>query len=62
MGSKKKILYLMKILMEQTDEEHILTAKELCEELEKYGLSAERKSIYKDIEVLQDFGIDIEQK
>ena len=58
---KKKLLYLMKILMERTDEKHIMTANELCEALEGYGISAERKGIYRDIEALQDFGLDIVQ-
>ena len=58
---KKKMLCLMRILLEQTDEQHSLTAKELCTELEKYGISAERKSIYSDIDTLRDVGMDILQ-
>ena len=58
---KKKILYLMRILQEQTDEQHILTANELCTELGKYGISAERKSVYSDIDTLRDYGMDIVQ-
>lgn len=59
---KMKLLTLMKILMEQTDEKHILSAADLCKELEKYDIKAERKSIYNDIAVLQDFGLDIVQQ
>ena len=58
---KKKMLCLIRILLEQTDEQHSLTAKELCTELEKYGISAERKSIYSDIDTLRDVGMDILQ-
>ena len=58
---KKKMLCLMRILLEQTDEQNSLTAKELCTELEKYGISAERKSIYSDIDTLRDVGMDILQ-
>lgn len=58
-NSKLKLLYLMDIFTKKTDEEHPMNAVELCSELEKRGVSAERKSIYKDIQVLRDFGMDI---
>ncbi|MDR0314455.1 MAG: WYL domain-containing protein [Oscillospiraceae bacterium] len=59
-SAKLKILYLMDIFISKTDEENILTANELCCELEKnYGITAERKSIYADIETLQEYGMDI---
>lgn len=60
-NQKKKLLTLAKILLESTDEAHTMSAVELCEELGKYDISAERKSIYSDIAVLQDFGMDIIQ-
>ena len=56
---KLKLLYLMKILMEKTDEEHTLTVPQMIEELARYGISAERKSIYDDLEYLQLFGVDL---
>ena len=56
---KLKLLYLMKILLEKTDEEHTLTVPEMISELAKLGISAERRSIYDDIEYLKLFGIDI---
>lgn len=49
----------MKILLEQTDEEHSLTVPQMITELGNVGISAERKSIYDDLEYLQLFGIDI---
>ena len=61
-NQKKKILCLLQILRERTDENHIMSATELCNALKEYGISAERKSIYSDIETLQDFGVDIVQK
>ncbi|MCI5713745.1 MAG: WYL domain-containing protein [Lachnospiraceae bacterium] len=60
-GQKLKILYILKILMEKSDESHPITTKQLIQELEAYGLSAERKSIYDDIAALNDFGIDVIQ-
>lgn len=56
---KLKMMYLAKILMEQTDEEHTITVPEMIAELSKLGISAERKSIYDDLEYLRLFGLDI---
>lgn len=56
---KLKIMYLAKILMEQTDEQHTITVPEMIAELSKLGISAERKSIYDDLEYLKLFGLDI---
>jgi predicted DNA-binding transcriptional regulator YafY len=58
-NQKLKLLYLLKIFLEKTDNEHALTVPEIIEELKKYNISAERKSIYDDIEALKVFGIDI---
>lgn len=56
---KLKMLYLMKILLERTDEQHSITVPEMIGELAKLGISAERRSIYDDIEYLKLFGLDI---
>jgi len=56
---KLKMMYLAKILMEKTDEEHTITVPEMISELAKVGISAERKSIYDDLEYLGLFGYDI---
>ncbi len=58
-GQKIKLLYLCDIFRKFTDEEHPLSASELCELLEQKGVSAERKAIYNDIDVLQQYGLDI---
>jgi len=58
-GSKLKFLCLLDILWFKTDEENILSANEICQKLGEYGIEAERKSIYSDIEVLRQFGLDI---
>lgn len=59
---KMKILYLMRILMTETDELHTMNALQLSEKIKAmYGLSYERKTIYTDIKRLQDFGIRIGQ-
>ncbi|MCD8109697.1 MAG: WYL domain-containing protein [Clostridiales bacterium] len=62
-AQKMKLLYLMRILMERTDENHMLTANELCDILQmEYDVPAERKSIYNDIAALQEFGLDVMQQ
>lgn len=58
-NQKQKLLYLLKFFYEETDEEHTLTVNEIIAKLEQNGISAARRSIYDDIRVLQDFGIDI---
>ena len=45
-GQKLKLLYLEKILLERTDENHPMTLSELSEALAAYGITAERKSLY----------------
>ena len=57
---KSKLLYLMRLFYERTDEEHGLTVNEIIESLGSMGITAERKAIYDDIEVLRAFGMDIE--
>lgn len=61
-GQKLKLLYLVKILMEETDETHVLGTQELIRRLEEQGIHSERKSIYDDISCLQQFGYDILQR
>ena len=58
-NQKLKLLYILKILSEQTDEQHYVSAQQLIEELAKYDIKAERNSIYDDINQWMDFGYDI---
>ncbi|MBR6549126.1 MAG: WYL domain-containing protein [Clostridia bacterium] len=58
-ATKAKLLHLLEILHTHSDEDHPLDANALIAQLEKRGISAERKSIYRDIEVLRDYGFDI---
>ncbi len=58
-NQKMKALYIMDYLMRNTDEEHPAPMRDIIAYLEGCGISAERKSIYSDIEGLQLFGVDI---
>ena len=61
-NQRLKLLYLAKIMLRLTDDEHGLQVEQINNELVKYDIAAERKSIYSDLEALQLFGIDIEKK
>lgn len=56
---KQKLLCILKIFMEQTDDAHKLTCAEIISQLRTYGIDVERKTLYDDIQTLVDFGIDI---
>lgn len=58
-NQKFKFTYLMKIMQDKTDDDHALTMSQIMEELEKYGVTAERKSIYTDFSDMEKFGIEI---
>lgn len=58
-GQKLKIMYLAKILFEETDEDHGLTMPQIIHELDGYGIQTQRKTLYTDFEELRNFGMDI---
>jgi len=58
-NQKLKMLYLMQTFLEHTDENNALTAQGLINALAAYDISANRKSIYNDIEALRKYGLDI---
>ena len=58
-NQKLKMLYLVKIFMEETDDNHYLTMPEITQKLASYGVNADRKTIYQDISELRKFGLDI---
>ena len=56
---KLKLLYLLRMLEQETDCEKGLTMAQILSRLEDEGISAERKSVYRDIAVLREFGYDV---
>ena len=48
-------------MMKDTDEENPISANEIIAKLSDLDITAERKSIYDDIECLRRFGLDIER-
>lgn len=60
--AKLRPLYLAKILYEMTDEDHYLTTAQLIQILEeKYGIKSHRQTIKAEIELLKQFGLEIEE-
>lgn len=61
-NQKQKILILRQYLERYTDEDHPAGIAQLIEELERQAVSAERKSIYSDLDALEQFGLDIQSR
>ena len=61
-SQKLRVLYVMQILLRYSDEEHPISQTEISERLNAYGIQADRKSIYDDIKVLNEFGMEIENR
>ncbi len=61
-NQKGKLLVLLRLLWERTDEAHGMTAAQLLDALAQEGISAERKSLYSDLETLRQFGMDVEKR
>lgn len=58
-NQKLKLYYLLRFLLEKTDEDHAVTMAEILAELEKNDISAERKSIYADLADLDRLGFEV---
>ena len=46
-------------MVNNTDDEHAMTLQDIKNALEQYEITADRKSLYDDFNVLRDMGIDI---
>lgn len=60
MNQKLKLYYVEKALRELTDETHGITIQQISDYLKARDISAERKTLYSDIECLQILGLDIQ--
>lgn len=58
-NQKLKLYYLSRIMLEKTDDDHRITMPEIRKALEAYGVTADRKSLYDDLEALSVLGIDV---
>lgn len=58
-NQKLKLMVLADIFRSESDEEHPLTLADIIEKLGNNGIEAERKSLYDDIALLNQYGMDI---
>lgn len=58
-SGKTRLLYLLKFLHEQTDDEHTVTTSDIEEYFVDLNTVVDRKTIKQDIELLKEFGFDI---
>ena len=59
-GKKYSILAILEVLKRYSDEDHILTVKEINSHLKnEYDLELERRTLYSNVDLLKQFGYDI---
>ena len=56
---KIKLLKLMELLREETDEQNPMLAKEVCKRLADKGVIVDRRVLTRDIDILNEFGYEI---
>ena len=58
-NQKLKLYHLAKIMLENTDEQHHISAKTILQMLEAKDISCSRKTLYVDVQELKDLGIEV---
>lgn len=58
-NQKIKLLCLLELLKQETDEEHPMTTAEICSRLEKLNIPCDRRTLSKDIAILNEFGFEV---
>lgn len=56
---KIKLLYLMEVLRQETDEQHPMSTNQICKRLGEQGISCERRTVGMDMKVLNDYGYEM---
>lgn len=62
LNQKFKLYYLKRIMLENTDADHGLTMPEIVDMLDEYDVTAERKSLYRDLNDLEKLGVKVSKK
>ena len=57
--NQRRIFLLLKLLYDQTDEDHYISVADILQFWQNNGLLAGRKSVYSDIDLLMEMGVDI---
>lgn len=58
-ATKSRILFLLRYLYENTDDEYAVSTNELIQVLAENGLAANRKTVRDDVDMLNDAGYEI---
>ena len=61
-NQKLKLICLLRYLERSSDEDNPVRIRDMQEELARCGISAERKSLYSDIEALRSLDLEIEEE
>jgi len=59
LNQKQKILFIMDYLQKHSHKDHPVKTADLIKMLKNHDIEADRKTIYSDIEALQEYGLDI---
>ena len=59
LNQKQKILFIMDYLQKHSHKDHPVKTAELISMLKAHDIQSDRKTIYSDIEALQEYGLDI---
>ncbi len=59
LNQKQKILFIMDHLQKHSHKDHPVKTSELITILKQHDIASDRKTIYSDIEALQEYGLDI---
>lgn len=58
-NQKAKILYILDYLQKNSHQDKLVRANDLISMLDQHNILCDRKTVYSDIAVLQEFGVDI---
>lgn len=58
-GYASKVLHILRVLWEESDEQHPVSATYIARRLEERDVACERKSVYAYLDILEDFGLDV---
>ena len=58
-NNKSRILCILSLLKENTDEQHPMSITEIIEHLERQDINAHRRTLMADIESIEESGVDI---
>lgn len=61
-NQKMKLLVLRDYLLSHSDEDHPVTIQDMIDELARWDIKAERKSLYDDMETLAAYGLDVQSR